>query len=208
MKNRKTKKAIDFIGPSVEDLGLTLEAKPLTPGTEEAERDNAHAALAEPEQITASSADNERENGESMNADQEKPVKKTAVRKTSKNIKSVEIGNREDESKAILNKGNNIKAGGNKNKIGQTEDSADSAGNAKKPHAKNPDNLYRRAIREYLERALGDQESVEIKISQMQQDLGISIITVYKHLGVLRKTDYEIKKLQFSTLLKRKTGKS
>lgn len=59
-------------------------------------------------------------------------------------------------------------------------------------------------IREYLNRALGDSPRAEIKLSSMQKELGINPKTLYKHLRVLRETDFTITKLQYGTEIKRK----
>jgi ribosomal protein S3 len=90
--------------------------------------------------------------------------------------------------------------------LSKAKNSVAHTNNAKNPYAKEPENLHRRAIREYLEKTLGDQKLVEFKISKMQQDLGITMQTLYKHLRVLREKEYDIKPLQYSSLLKRKSA--
>jgi hypothetical protein len=74
------------------------------------------------------------------------------------------------------------------------------------PVVANPrrESLYRKMIRDYLSRALGTQESVVIKLSQMKEDLEITEKTLYFHLKVLRQTEFEIKKLRYGTEVKRR----
>jgi hypothetical protein len=67
--------------------------------------------------------------------------------------------------------------------------------------------LFLSVIRDYLNRALGDADRVEIKIKDMEEDLGISKNALYRHLRTLRDTEFFITKLRFSTELKRRIPK-
>jgi hypothetical protein len=64
--------------------------------------------------------------------------------------------------------------------------------------------LYLSVIRDYLERALGGEDRVEIKIKDMEKNLGISKNALYRHLRTLRETEFFITKLRFSTEIKRR----
>jgi DNA-binding transcriptional ArsR family regulator len=66
------------------------------------------------------------------------------------------------------------------------------------------ESVYRRLIRDYLNKALGDEERVEIKLSDMGRALDISDKTIYSHLKVLRQTEFVIKKLRYSTEIRRR----
>lgn len=59
-------------------------------------------------------------------------------------------------------------------------------------------------IRDYLYTVLGDADSVEIKLSEMQKELEINPKTLYKHLKTLRETEFIITKLQYGTEIKRR----
>jgi hypothetical protein len=64
--------------------------------------------------------------------------------------------------------------------------------------------VYPKLIRDYLNAALGDNERVEIKLSVMENDLDINPKTLYKHLKILRETEFYITKLQYCTEIKRR----
>ena len=64
--------------------------------------------------------------------------------------------------------------------------------------------LHFKAIRDYLNKLLGDQEEIEVKLTVVQNELGITGVTFYKHLKVLRDTEFEIKKKRYITSVKRK----
>jgi predicted GTPase len=66
------------------------------------------------------------------------------------------------------------------------------------------ESVYRKMIRDYLNRALGDNESVVIKLLDMKNNLEITDKTLYGHLKVLRQTEFEIKKLRYGTEVKRR----
>ena len=59
-------------------------------------------------------------------------------------------------------------------------------------------------IRDYLYKALGTADSVEIKLSEMCQELGINPKTMYGHLKTLRDTEFTLTKLQYGTEVRRK----
>jgi DNA-binding transcriptional ArsR family regulator len=189
MKNRKTKKSIDFIGPSVQDLGLTLESEAPLEAAKAA--DTGEAAESAKVQDTA------------------KPRKKRESKKVSP-ITAVDQGedggvaqDKQDqivEEKEVINKSNAII---NKSNDDNVVDDNSGAKNPP-PVLKRAENLYRRAIREYLEKTLGDRESVEFKISKMQEDLGVTMQTLYKHLRYLRRTEFEIKQIRYGSILKRR----
>jgi hypothetical protein len=81
---------------------------------------------------------------------------------------------------------------------GNTNNTSTVYGNTKK------NNVYVKLIRDYLNAALGNKERAEIKLSVMVQELGINPKTLYKHLLTLRVTEFTIKKLRYSTEIKRK----
>jgi predicted ArsR family transcriptional regulator len=68
--------------------------------------------------------------------------------------------------------------------------------------------LHFRIVRDYLYAALGDADRVEIKLSVMGEELGISPKTLYKHLKTLRETEFILTKLQFSTEIRRRQAKN
>jgi hypothetical protein len=63
---------------------------------------------------------------------------------------------------------------------------------------------YFRLIRNYLYGALANNNSVEIKLSDMQKELGIHPNTLYKHLKTLRESEFIITKRRYSTEVKRR----
>jgi hypothetical protein len=173
MKDRK-KKAIDFIGPSVQDLGLALEAE--QPVIED-----------------------RKEQGETppVSATREKAAAQAKPKTTTSGKSKPKVAVEESEAKAS----GDASKGAVGNEITGAVEKGSAGINSPAPRK---ENLYRRAIRDYLNRTLGDKEEVEFKISKMQQELGITTMTVYKHLRYLRKTEFEIKALQFCSLLKRR----
>jgi hypothetical protein len=66
--------------------------------------------------------------------------------------------------------------------------------------------VYMRLIRDYLEKVLDGNPIAYFKISQMTKDLGINPKTIFKYLKILRQSEYEIKREQFGTTI-RKRGK-
>jgi hypothetical protein len=65
-------------------------------------------------------------------------------------------------------------------------------------------NVHFRLIRQYLYDLLKDKDCAFFKISQMTQDLGINPKTIFKHLKVLRQSEFEIKREQFGTIIKKR----
>jgi hypothetical protein len=59
-------------------------------------------------------------------------------------------------------------------------------------------------VREYLYKLLGDNESVEVKFSEVINDMNINPHSFYKYLQILRETDFAIKKLRYSTEIRRR----
>jgi hypothetical protein len=66
----------------------------------------------------------------------------------------------------------------------------------------------REAIREYLNKALGEEESVIIRLSDLTIALNIGMNTLYRHLKVMRVSDFEFKKVFNGTQVKRRTKDS
>jgi hypothetical protein len=63
--------------------------------------------------------------------------------------------------------------------------------------------LHLTIIRDYLNRALGDKDRAEIKLSEMQRELDINPKTLFRHLKTLRNTEFEINRMMYGTELKR-----
>jgi hypothetical protein len=63
----------------------------------------------------------------------------------------------------------------------------------------------REAIRDYLNKALGDSESVIIRLSDLTFELNIGMNTLYRHLKVMRVSDFEFKKVFNGTQVKRRS---
>lgn len=59
-------------------------------------------------------------------------------------------------------------------------------------------------IREYLYSALGNNAQTELKLADMGKDLGITSGTLYKHLKILRETEFIITKLRYSTKIEKR----
>jgi hypothetical protein len=73
--------------------------------------------------------------------------------------------------------------------------------------ARSPENLFtanRNAIREYLYNALGNQESAFIRLADISENLNINMNTLYRHLKVLRETDFMLKKVFNGTEIRRR----
>ena len=64
--------------------------------------------------------------------------------------------------------------------------------------------IHFRLIRDYLNAVLGDNERVEIKLSEMGEELGIPLNTLYRHLKTLRETEFYITRLQYGTEIRRR----
>jgi biotin operon repressor len=64
--------------------------------------------------------------------------------------------------------------------------------------------VYLRLIRQYLYDLLKDKDCAFFKISHMTQELGINQKTVFKHLKILRQSEFEIKREQFGTIVKKR----
>jgi hypothetical protein len=62
----------------------------------------------------------------------------------------------------------------------------------------------REAIRDYLNKELGESESVIIRLSDLTTALDIGMNTLYRHLKVLRVSDFEFKKVFNGTEVKRR----
>ena len=73
-------------------------------------------------------------------------------------------------------------------------------GNTKRTYA----TVQFKLIRDYLYAALDNNDRVEIKLSVMGEELGINIKTLYKHLKILRETEFFIKKLQYCTEIRKR----
>jgi hypothetical protein len=63
----------------------------------------------------------------------------------------------------------------------------------------------REAIKDYLNKALGDAESVIIRLSDLTTELNIGMNTLYRHLKVMRVSDFEFKKVFNGTQVKRRS---
>ena len=59
--------------------------------------------------------------------------------------------------------------------------------------------FYRNAIVGYLNSAIGDNESAEIKLTVMRKELGINEKTLFNHLKALRDTEFEFTRLIYGT---------
>jgi predicted transcriptional regulator YheO len=73
--------------------------------------------------------------------------------------------------------------------------------------ARSPKNLLatnRKAITDYLNNALADQEVVVIKLCDIADSLGINMNTLYRHLKIIRDTDFVIKKVFNGTEIRRR----
>jgi len=63
--------------------------------------------------------------------------------------------------------------------------------------------FYRNAIVGYLNSAIGDNESAEIKLSVMRKELGINEKTLFNHLKALRDTEFEFTRLIYGTRVRK-----
>jgi DNA-binding NtrC family response regulator len=63
----------------------------------------------------------------------------------------------------------------------------------------------REAIRDYLNKALGDAESVIIRLADLTTELNIGMNTLYRHLKVMRVSDFEFKKVFNGTQVRRRS---
>ena len=146
------KRQINFIGPSIQELGL--------------ENNNGITNIA----ITQKG--------------------NTNIYNTQGNYKKIE---NEEENAQEINNGNTIIT----NAIN---------GDAKDKRAYNT--VQFRLIRDYLYSALGNNDQVKIKLSVMGQELGINVKTLYKHLKMLRETEFFITKQQYCTQIKRRWNRN
>jgi hypothetical protein len=61
-------------------------------------------------------------------------------------------------------------------------------------------------VKDYLYRLLGDNESVEVKLNEVIKNLNINPHSFYKYLQTLRKTDFTVVKLRYSTEIRRRVS--
>jgi uncharacterized protein YfcZ (UPF0381/DUF406 family) len=184
----KQKKAIDFIGPSVSDLGLTL--KPQTLATEVAAVTAGQKEQSEklPEIAKSAALPPKESTDLSENSPKGSKRRKEVADSTVCKRQAVETVIEARENTNQVKKSNAINANAEKEASITTK----------------KESFHRRAIRNYLNNVLGDKDSAEFKISKMQQDLDITLKTVYKHLRYLRTTEFEIKQLRYTSLLRRR----
>ena len=60
-------------------------------------------------------------------------------------------------------------------------------------------------VRNYLYDILGNEEEVQIKLKDIETALNINANTLYKHLKILRNTEFMITKIRGGTILRRQT---
>jgi AraC-like DNA-binding protein len=68
--------------------------------------------------------------------------------------------------------------------------------------------VYFNLVRNYLNAALGDKELAQIKLKDMQAELGMTSNTLYKHLKTLRETEFIITKRRYYTELRRRPNET
>jgi hypothetical protein len=176
MSMAKRQRQIDFIGPSVQDLGLVTNNGITNKGNCKNSKDEN-----ERDETTPTAKENKNDNyGITDNSNSA--------------FTNTERGN--------VNTGSTMKSTPT---IANTVDSAANVPNTNKGNTKKGYNTVQfKLIRDNLNAALGDNERVEIKLSVMGQELGINPKTLYKHLKTLRETEFYITKLQYSTEIRRR----
>jgi hypothetical protein len=71
--------------------------------------------------------------------------------------------------------------------------------------AKNVNQALFARVRDYFYNLLGDNESVEVKFSEVIQNLEINPHSFYKYFRTLRETDFVVTKLRYSTEIRKRT---
>jgi hypothetical protein len=182
----KMQRQIDFIGPSVLDLGLVANSGITNKGNSK----NSIDEIEKGETAPSAKEDKNDNMGITVNSNSTFTNAEGANVNSGNTIKSIPtFANTVDSTTNVSN-----------TNIGNAHISNANKGNTKKGY----NTVQFKLIRDYLNAALGDNERVEIKLSIMGQELGINPKTLYKHLKKLRETEFYITKLQYSTEIRRR----
>jgi DNA-binding transcriptional ArsR family regulator len=113
-------------------------------------------------------------------------------------LKGLKMGNENSDTKKSNTKNSNSK------KSNFKYSNTKKCGIHKEGVAKRKNTIHFSIVRDYLCKALGNKDSVEIKLSDMQEELGIHPNTLYKHLKTLRETEFIITRQRYGTEIKRR----